>query len=396
MKIFSAQSTVGDVTGGLSDIVSQFQIEKLGPPDFVALHFGVGLNANGLHDAAKLQLGTEALHGGSSCLGIMGSAGVDIGGAGLGAFAIWDKAGSYGTSSADLGEDAEAAARDAAIDALERAGRPDEIPEMIWLTVAPGREEDVIAGLRTVVGADTLIVGGSSADNDVTGKWAQFGPDTLHADGVVVSVLFPSVPTTSVYQSGYAPTGAQGEVTQVNGRRLFEIDGRAAADVLSEWSSGAIPTADGEARPILAESTFWPLGRVTRQVAGVPFHLLAHPAVAHPDGAVDLFASVSEGDRLWQMRGSADSLVARAGRVAAQARQNAGSAVSGGLVVYCGGCMLAVQDRMEEVSAGINAEIGDAPWLGVFTFGEQGVPAGDEPKHGNLMISCTMFSAREV
>jgi hypothetical protein len=53
--------------------------------------------------------------------------------------------------------------------------------------------------------------------------------------------------------------------------------------------------------------------------------------------------------------------------------------------------MLAVRDRLYEVQQGINAALGDVPWLGVFTFGEQGVPAGGVAKHGNLMISCTVF-----
>jgi len=93
------------------------------------------------------------------------------------------------------------------------------------------------------------------------------------------------------------------------------------------------------------------------------------------------------------MQGSADSLVARAGRIAAQARSNAGSEISGALLVYCGGCMLAVRERMEEVRAGVNTALGDVPWIGVFTFGEQGVPAGGEAEHGNLMISCTVLAA---
>jgi hypothetical protein len=91
------------------------------------------------------------------------------------------------------------------------------------------------------------------------------------------------------------------------------------------------------------------------------------------------------------MRGSADSLVARAGRVVQQARDDAGGDVAGALVVYCGGCMLAVRDRMPEVQASINEALGEVPWLGVFTFGEQGVPTGGRAKHGNLMISCTAF-----
>lgn len=395
MRIRAAQSVSGDVSGGLADIASTLGLSQSGAPDFVALHFAVGLDAAHLRDEAISVIGAAALHGGSSCLGIMGPLGVDIGGAGLGAFAIWDAEGSYGTSSADLGADADAAARSAVTAALAQAGRPGEVPELIWLTVAPGREEDVINGLRAVVGSETLIVGGSSADNDVSGQWAQFGPEAVHSDGLVVSVLFPSTPVASVYQSGYAPTAHQGIVTGVEGRRLYEIDNRAAAEVLNEWSAGAVPMADTEPRFILAESTLWPLGRVAQQVAGVPFHLLAHPAVAHPDGAVDLFAAVSEGDQIWQMHGTADSLVARAGRVAEQARKNLAGDLAGALVVYCGGCMLAVRDRMTEVSAGIEAQLGDTPWLGIFTFGEQGSPVGDGPRHGNLMISCTVFGSQD-
>lgn len=394
MRIATAQSRARDPTGAVDDLAGSLAIDIRGKPDFVALHFGVGTAAVGLHAAATARFGTAALHGGSSCLGITTQDGVNIAsGAGLGALAIWDLAGSYGTGSCDLGTDPGDAARRATQAALASAGRVGEIPDLIWLTVAPGREEQVLDGIRAVIGNGTPIVGGSSADNDVTGNWAQFGPLQSHSDGVVVSVLFPSTSIVSVYQSGYAPTGDSGVVTRVDGRRLFEIDSEPAAKVYHGWTGSAVPVAGGAPLSILAAATLWPLGRVERQIAGVPFHLLAHPAVANPDGSLDLFADVAQGDRLWQMRGSADSLVVRAGRVARQARDDASSSIAGALVVYCGGCMLAVRDRMDEVQQGINAALGDVPWLGVFTFGEQGVPAGAVAKHGNLMISCTVFGS---
>lgn len=392
MHVRSAQSGASYATTALQDIAARLGLSDRPPPDFLALHFGMGLPAELLHGLAQDMIGGAALHGGSSCLGVMGRDGLELGGAGLGALAIWDAAGSYGTASAPLGADAGAAARAAALQALERAGRPGEMPEMVWLTVAPGREEQVIEGLRPVVGPETLIVGGSSADNDVSGDWRQFGPDGVHRDGVVVSVLFPSRAIASVYQSGYTPTPVSGLVTRAEGRSLIQIDGRPAADMLHEWSGGAVPMAGQGARSILADSTLWPLGRETRRLAGVPFHLLAHPATAHPDGSVDLFADVAVGDRLWQMQGSANSLVARAGRVAEQARDILRAPVGGALVVYCGGCMLAVRDRMDEVRAGIVEALGDVPWIGVFTFGEQGRPVADQSRHGNLMISCTVFA----
>ena len=396
MEIRTAQTQEHGAERAVSDLAMRLGVSERGAPDFLALHFAVGLDADDLRAAASVIGPRGALHGGTSCLGVMGKDGVDIGGAGIGAFAIWDRGGSYGTASADLGADAWAAARGAVLAALDRAGRPGEMPDMVWLTVAPGREEQVLDGLRSVVGAETLIVGGSSADNDVSGRWAQFGPDTVRREGLVVSVLFPTCPVASVYQSGYAPTGDNGLVTRVEGRRLREIDGQPAARILHEWSGGAVPMARNAPCSILADATLWPLGRVTRHVAGVPFHLLAHPATAHPDGSVELFADVGVGDRLWQMQGTADSLVARAGRVAALARENAGGSVRGALVVYCGGCMLAVRDRMDEVAAGVDAALGDVPWIGVFTFGEQGVPSGDAARHGNLMISCTVLAGPDA
>ena len=392
MKTATAHSCALDAAQAVEDVSRALHLQGRGEPDFVALHFGAGLSAEALRGHAAARFGSIALHGGTSCLGVMTQNGVLIdSGAALGAFAIWDASGSYGTASAELGSDAYAAAVLATQKALVAAGRFDEIPDLVWLTVAPGREEQVLQGIRAVIGDKTTIVGGSSADNDVTGQWAQFGPEHSHREGVVVSVLFPSIPVSSAYQSGYVPTSDSGIVTRVEGRRLYEIDGQPAAQAYHRWTAGAVPMADATPQSILADSTLWPLGRITRQIAGVPFHLLAHPAMSNPDGSIELFADVATGDRLWQMQGSVDSLLARAGRVARHARQDAGGEIAGALVVYCGGCLLAVQDRMNEVHQGLNAALGDTPWLGVFTFGEQGVPEGEVASHGNLMISCTVF-----
>lgn len=109
---------------------------------------------------------------------------------------------------------------------------------------------------------------------------------------------------------------------------------------------------------------------------------------------MDLFASVREGERLTLMRGTQDSLVDRAGRVAALARTGAGGEdqpVAGALMMYCGGCMLSVQSRISDVVSGVNAALEGAPFLGAFTFGEQGALVRAGNRHGNLMISCIVF-----
>ncbi len=393
MKIRTGMSTSPIALQAITEICAQLQVHPSDTPDFVALHFSLGWVPAEVQAAAEAAFGTPALHGGSSCQGVMTDRGLAMQkGFGMGAFAIWDKEGAYGTAMADLTDDPRAAARQAAEAALRQADREGEAPDLVWLTTAPGAEELVLEGIKDVLGREVMIVGGSSADNDVSGKWGQFTQEGTAANSVVVSVLFPSSPVSCAYQSGYAPTQTQGKVTRVEGRRLYEIDGKPAASVYTGWTGGAVPQAGTDDVSILAASTFFPLGRHSETLADVPFHLLAHPAVVHPDGALSLFADVAPDETLWLMTGSADTLIARAGRVAASSCKGlAGSGVSGALVIYCGGCMLAVQDRMEEVTQGVAQALGGAPFLGVFTFGEQGAPLGSETRHGNLMISCSSF-----
>lgn len=393
MIINTAMSAAEDAAQAVAELGAALGLDHAGMPDFVALHFSLGWSPAEVHNAAIRTLGGAALHGGSSCRGVMTHHGIAMqGGRGMGAFAIWDKDGAYGTAMADLTDDPRAAAHDATEAALARADRQGEAPDLVWLTTAPGTEEQVLAGIKDVLGEEVMIVGGSSADNDVSGKWAQFSHEAIGTNAVVVSVLFPSRPVSCAYQSGYAPTQTSGTVTRVDGRRLCEIDGQPAAAVYTDWTKQAVPAATTEDMSILAASTFFPLGRVSGTLADVPFHLLVHPATSHPDGAISLFADIQLGETLWLMNGSADSLVARAARTAESSRDAlVAPEVRGALVIYCGGCMLAVQDRMDEVAQGVASALGGAPFLGVFTFGEQGAPLGAETRHGNLMISCSSF-----
>ena len=94
------------------------------------------------------------------------------------------------------------------------------------------------------------------------------------------------------------------------------------------------------------------------------------------------------------MEGTEDNLVHRAPRVAENALEMARldkQHISGALVIYCAGCMLTVQERMTEVADGLREALGGKPFLGTFTFGEQGCFIGGSNHHGNLMISVVVF-----
>lgn len=368
----------------LSELSGHLQVGRY---DFAAIHLNCAL------DPCVLDAAGMTVHGATSCQGAMTQGGVTTG---FAAFAISDPKGAYGTAMADITADPQTAAALAAREALEAADRMGEVPDLVWLSTTPGSEESVLAGVQSVVGAQTPIIGGSAADNDITGQWCVFDGASQLPAGVVVSVLFPSRPVSFAYQNGYSPTKATGTVTRASGRTVFEIDGQSAVETYSKWTNGDVSgPADGQDRAaILSDCTLWPVGRRFADVGTVPFYLLAHPAVARSDGGLEMFATVAEGEELTLMTGTRRGLVDRAGRVAALACTTGNVAqqdVLGALVVYCGGCMLAVQDDLSDVVAGVNTALGGAPFLGTFTFGEQGTLLGEGNRHGNLMISCVVF-----
>ncbi len=53
---------------------------------------------------------------------------------------------------------------------------------------------------------------------------------------------------------------------------------------------------------------------------------------------------------------------------------------------------MSIQDHREEVVQGLRDALPGVPFLGAFTFGEQGCFVGGENRHGNLMISVLLFS----
>lgn len=395
MRIATTFSTARDPEEAARS-ASEGLVRALGrAPDWALLQVAVGHAPDPVRAAVERSLGGASLHGSSSCLGVMTREGMHSeDGVGLGLLGICDEEGSYGTGCADIGADPAGAAREAVTRAIDSAGRPGETPAMLWLTAAPGHEEAVLTGIASVVGPGVPIVGGSAADNTVEGHWYLIACGAVHRNAVVVSALYPSTRIASAFQSGYEPTKHRGRATKARGRLLMEIDGSPAADVYNAWTGGAIQDALVSGGNILAKTTLFPIGRRVGQTSSTPSYRLAHPDAVTADRGLSLFADVNEGDELVLMAGSTAGLVARAERVAMEVDDDRGKtgSVAGALVVFCAGCMLAVREHMPAVAAGLDRALAGAPFLGCFTFGEQGCFAGGENHHANLMISVTTFA----
>ena len=382
---------------GIGDQCIQEALDSLpNSPAFVILVATVQVSSQALRLAAVARFPDTCIHIATSCLGAMTESEIHLEGPIVVAAAFTDDEGAYGTAAAAQvsGEEAQLATS-----LLERAqldaDRPGELPALVWLNAAPGTEEAIISALDRHFDGQVPIYGGSSADNDISGQWWVSDSTGVIPNGVVLSVLYPEAEVLHAFHSGYEPTAKSGRVTKANGRVLVEIDGRPAANVYNEWTQGAMDAHLNGAN-ILGASTMYPLAVEVGRVNGVPYHRLIHPETIRNDGAITLFAEAQTGTQLMLMRGEESSLLTRAGRVAkaAIASDDGGlEDLAGGFVVYCAGCMLSVQSKMKEVHTSLTDTLPNIPFLGQFSFGEQGTFPNGETCHGNLMISTVLFRA---
>ncbi len=396
MEMASGWSTEKDSSKAINEAYAQLKKSISKEPKLLFLYCSANYNAAQLLSELEQVAPQTTIHGGTSCLGVMTEKGFHSNeGQGLGLLGIVDNEGHYGVGHAELTDNPRLASSHATSMALEQSDCIGQVPSMVWMTAAPGAEEDVIKGIQDIVGTDVPITGGSSADNTVSGDWMQFADKQVLTNSVVVTVMFPSSSAMFAFHSGYEPTEKSGIVTSASGRVVNQIDNKPAAEVYNEWADQIIAEDLPDGGNILSKTSLHPLGRIVGDVSGIPYYRLAHPDTVTKDGGLSLFADIEEGEKLVFMSGTKDSLVNRAGRVASAslaAHSTESEEVSGALVVYCAGCMLTVQDRMNDVVNGVKKALGDKPFLGLFTFGEQGCFVGGENRHGNLMISVLTFN----
>ncbi len=400
MKIASARSVQADEDRAAGEAYEALFERLKAAPQLILVHSSCAyFNEKVIRSLRRLAPAAQ-IQGGTSCLGVMTEAGFHSrNGLGLGLLGVLDPEGAYGVGISEFTDNVTLSVNAALTEALQNAGRPGELPAAVVLTGCPGEEEKVIRAIEAYFGSDVPIIGGTSADNDMSGRWQQFGNDRVYRRAVSIAVIYPTGSISCAFHSGYEPTSHHGRVTRAHGRMLQEIDGRPAGRVYREWTEGLIDTVWPGGGSLVPTTSFHPIGRPVDRIGGVFYHRLSYPVALSYDHGLELFTDIHEGDEVVLMTGTPESLITRAGRVAGVAVEAADfgkQKVEGALVLFCTGCMLSVRDGMSQVIAGIREGLGKAPFLGTFTLGEQGCFIGGENRHGNLMVATIVFGPRKV
>ncbi len=357
------------------------------------------------YDAAQLQaLLREGLPG-VPLLGATECAGTGVTGGGFKtgkSLVGWWLAGDgfrFGVAAAEKLGDPVALGRQLANRALEAGGFGASQARFAIVNPTPGDEESILHGLYTELDRRVAIIGGSAADNDLSGQWRVWTHDFVSGNGVAVALCDWPWRIAINYQSGYLPTTKRGKVTRAEGRVIHEIDGQPAAEVYDTWLGGKLDSFLRDGGTVLGHTTMNPLGVTRGLFGGIEAYVLAHPErVIVPEKALRLFTRIKEGEEVVMMSTSPEALVARGANVARLALSRAGlqpEQIVGGLLVYCAGCMLAIQDKMPHLFADFERTIGGVPYVAYFPYGEQGCVLPRQVDHGNLMACVLLLSAEE-
>jgi hypothetical protein len=283
----------------------------------------------------------------------------------------------------------EALGRSLARQALDGLG-PGRAARFAILQATPGTEEPLLRGLALELG-DVPLLGGSAADDDISGGWSIFTREARYPAGAAVVVVDWPGKVATPYLSGAMPTELQGVVTKVSGRVIHEIDGKPAADVYNAWLGGALDQALREGGVILGQTTLTPLGVV--RSFGIT---LVHPErIVLPEKAISTFAEVAKGERVTLVRSTKLGMQGRPANLVARAMSEAGIApaeLKGVLLFYCAGCMLAIDPATSAMVDSLRPVTGSAPVVGGFHFGEQGCPAPGRIVHGHRMTGAVLLA----
>ncbi|HEY3450095.1 MAG TPA: FIST N-terminal domain-containing protein [Myxococcales bacterium] len=359
------------------------------------VYHSVSLGAEALRAALREKLPDTAILGSTSCLGV----GTSIGGFSTGSVVsgLWlvGDGFRFGVAAAAKEGSAKEKGAQVAKAALASAGMKPSQARFAVFHATPGEEEGLLEGAFGSLDKQTALVGGTAADDDLSGQWKVWTHQGVFGPGVALAVCDWPGKIGVNYQAGYMPTEKRGKVTAAKGRTLLSIDGRPAAEVYDQWTGGRIAPELASGGSVLGKTTLAPLGLPRGMFGGFEAFVLVHPErVEVPAKSLSLFADVEVGQTVALMGSSHEALVYRNANVARTALSRGGltpDALAGALVVFCGGCMLAIRDRMPESMDEITKALPSVPYTAIYSFGEQGCVLPKQVAHGNLMASALLL-----
>lgn len=355
-------------------------------------------------DEVKKQFGAAAkIHGVTSSIGVMTEEGFHHGPHGaVGLLAVAGGADvRYGVAGVKLSDFAtlEEAGSEAMRRAIRDASPAGNVPPNIVLmtgTILRGDEAKVLAGIAAVVGENTPVLGGNAGDEVQDGKWRQFTRDDVFTDGLVLTAVFTERKIGWAFESGFRATDKEGVVTRSKDKTLYEIDNEPALDVYDRWLGGKL--YDTIKNQGLSEAPmFTALHPLAKEIKGQQdqINYVVSRIVPSQESLVNktmqLHVGIEQGSKIRLLSGNWQTMLNRAERAPHVAMIRGGirqSQAEFGVMFFCKLASKVVpESELPKLPLLTRSALGDAPFLGVITIGEQGPLPGFHAVNAHLAES---------
>lgn len=411
LKLFPAEKTtvkekeVGygwSVKDNASDAVKEavaMMKDKLGgaDPDYVLTWYTIGYDPSVVGSTLRSLLNTPTqIQGNSSAVAVMTPDGYHLGKVGsIAVLGVSSAKVHIGVGSADLDKLTPREAGKQAIQAAMSNAHQTVKPQMVYIMTVPGKEEETLKGIEDIIGREVPIIGGSSGDETLSGKWSQIGNDEVLKNGVILSAVYTDLKIGKEYEFGYERSLNHGIATKAEGRTLYEIDGKPAAEVYNDWTDEQFSEELKKGGSILAKATFYPLAKLVKGEE-VSYLCVSHPGIINlPEKSITMFANIDKGDEVVLLHGNWEWLVNRAQSTARKAMLSENIAPGEGLFAFytfCAGTLLAIpESERPKIPVLLKEELGDIPFVSGFTLGEQTFMPGVGNQHTNLVNSIAII-----
>ncbi|MBN1554603.1 MAG: hypothetical protein JXA11_07645 [Phycisphaerae bacterium] len=279
---------------------------------------------------------------------------------------------------------------------MPKTRRPDFV--LYAGVLCKGGETRILDGIANVVGTDTPVLGGNIGYPTSDAPFGPFTRDHIHPNGVVLTAIYTDRTFGWAFEYGFRPTDTTGIVTKASpgGDILYEIDGRPALDVYNEWLDGKLlPVVENESVPAVVGFTACnPIWRRIDKRRSLRGHVVAAVIPTRKnlaDRSLPVFVSIPKGNRIRLLAGRWQSLLNRAEQAAVMALLRGGNRpenVEFGIFHFCWAASCAIPpSELPKLPLLVRNQLPHAPFIGLFTKGEQGPIPGFRNVHGNLAAS---------
>ncbi|MEK7510596.1 MAG: FIST N-terminal domain-containing protein [Patescibacteria group bacterium] len=246
-----------------------------------------------------------------------------------------------------------------------------EIPDLFIMLPdgMTGNGAAIVEGVKSVLGKDAPIIGGSLGDDYLFKKTFEYHQDNVLSDVVVGVGLYGKFAYGFGIKHGWEPVGLPLKVTRADGVKLQEVDGKPALKVYEDYFGK--DASDLIKEPLARMAYTYPIGLI---VEGSDELLIRDPVIANEKGEISMAAAIPQGTTIRLMMGDREKAIAAAKTAAEVALdQLQGATPRFTLMFNCMARNKLLGVRCHEENTEVSRVIGsDVPMAGFYTYGEQG------------------------